>query len=54
MRLLVIEDERQAGKYVQRSLTESGFVVDLMRTGSDGMLHNDDWLIKISSSAVNY
>lgn len=37
MRLLVIEDEQKAGEYVQRGLTESGFVVDLARTGPDGL-----------------
>lgn len=37
MRLLVVEDEQKAGEYVQRGLTESGFVVDLARTGPDGL-----------------
>ncbi|AXA91373.1 heavy metal response regulator transcription factor [Massilia sp. YMA4] len=37
MRLLVIEDEQKAGEYIQKGLTESGFVVDLARTGPDGL-----------------
>lgn len=33
MRLLVVEDEQKAGEYIQKGLSESGFVVDLARTG---------------------
>lgn len=37
MRLLVVEDEPKAGEYLQRGLTESGFVVDWMKNGVDGL-----------------
>ena len=37
MRLLVVEDEQKAGEYIQKGLSESGFVVDLARTGPDGL-----------------
>lgn len=37
MRLLVIEDEQKAGEYIRKGLTESGFVVDLARSGPDGL-----------------
>lgn len=36
MKLLVVEDEIKTGEYVQQGLRESGFVVDLARTGLDG------------------
>ncbi len=36
MRILVVEDEPKAGDYLKKGLSESGFVVDLARTGSDG------------------
>lgn len=36
MRLLVVEDEEKTGDYLRQGLTESGFVVDLARTGPDG------------------
>lgn len=36
MKLLVVEDEIKTGEYVQQGLKESGFVVDLARTGLDG------------------
>ena len=36
MRILVVEDEPKAGDYLKKGLTESGFVVDLVRTGPDG------------------
>ncbi|MBV2181967.1 MAG: heavy metal response regulator transcription factor [Castellaniella sp.] len=36
MKLLLVEDEAKTGEYVQQGLTESGFVVDLARTGLDG------------------
>lgn len=36
MKLLVVEDEIKTGEYVRQGLTESGFVVDLARTGLDG------------------
>lgn len=37
MRLLVVEDEPKAGDYIQKGLSESGFVVDLVRSGTDGL-----------------
>lgn len=37
MRILVVEDEPSAGDYLRKGLTESGFVVDLARTGVDGL-----------------
>ena len=37
MRILVVEDEPKAGDYVRKGLTESGFIVDLARTGVDGL-----------------
>lgn len=37
MRILVVEDEPKAGEYLRKGLTESGFVVDLARTGPDGL-----------------
>lgn len=39
MRILLVEDEPKAGDYLRRGLTESGFVVDWVQTGPDG-LHN--------------
>lgn len=37
MRILVVEDEPKAGEYLRKGLTESGFVVDLARSGTDGL-----------------
>lgn len=37
MRILVVEDEPKAGEYLRKGLTESGFVVDLAVTGTDGL-----------------
>ena len=37
MRILVVEDEQSTGDYLVKGLTESGFVVDLARTGTDGL-----------------
>lgn len=39
MKLLVVEDELKTGEYLQQGLIESGFVVDLARTGLDGHHH---------------
>lgn len=36
MKLLIVEDEIKTGKYLQKGLTEAGFVVDLANTGLDG------------------
>jgi len=37
MRLLVIEDEIKAGEYLKKGLEESGFVVDVVANGIDGL-----------------
>ena len=37
MRILVIEDEPKTGEYLRKGLVESGFAVDLARTGPDGL-----------------
>lgn len=36
MKLLVVEDEVKTGKYLQKGLSEAGFIVDLANTGMDG------------------
>lgn len=36
MRILVVEDEPKTGDYLRKGLSESGFMVDLARTGPDG------------------
>ncbi|SDE56277.1 two-component system, OmpR family, copper resistance phosphate regulon response regulator CusR [Variovorax sp. CF079] len=36
MRILVIEDEPKLGDYLRKGLSESGFAVDLARTGIEG------------------
>lgn len=37
MRLLVVEDEDKAAKYLKKGLTENGFVVDCADNGQDGL-----------------
>ena len=37
MRILVIEDEVKTAEYVRQGLTECGYVVDCVHTGSDGL-----------------
>ncbi len=37
MKLLVVEDEPKLGDYLRKGLTESGFVVDLVRDGPAGL-----------------
>lgn len=37
MRILVVEDEPKAGEYLRKGLTESGFIVDWVQTGSEGL-----------------
>lgn len=37
MRILVVEDEAKTGDYLSKGLTESGFVIDLARTGPEGL-----------------
>jgi len=36
LKILVVEDESKTGDYLKQGLTESGFSVDLARTGLDG------------------
>lgn len=36
MKILVVEDEKKTGDYIKQGLVESGFVVELVRTGLDG------------------
>ncbi|MGY8900484.1 MAG: heavy metal response regulator transcription factor [Paraglaciecola sp.] len=36
MKILVVEDETKTGDYIKQGLAESGFVVELVRTGLDG------------------
>jgi two-component system, OmpR family, copper resistance phosphate regulon response regulator CusR len=36
MKLLVVEDEDKTADYIKQGLVESGFIVDLARTGLDG------------------
>ena len=36
LKILVVEDELKTGDYLKQGLTESGFSVDLVRTGLDG------------------
>jgi two-component system, OmpR family, copper resistance phosphate regulon response regulator CusR len=37
MKILIIEDEQKTGDYLKQGLSEAGFVVDLVRDGTDGM-----------------
>ena len=37
MKILVVEDEVKTGDYLKQGLVEAGFVVDLVRNGSDGL-----------------
>ena len=39
MRILIIEDEKKAAAYLQKGLTEQGFVVDVSMDGEEGLLH---------------
>ena len=36
MRILIVEDEAKAADYLRQGLTESGYVADVARTGTDG------------------
>ncbi len=36
MKILVVEDEPKTGDYLRKGLSESGFAVDLARTGTEG------------------
>lgn len=37
MRILIVEDERKTAGYLQKGLSESGFVVDVANRGDDGL-----------------
>lgn len=37
MRILIVEDERKTALYLQKGLSESGFVVDVANRGDDGL-----------------
>ncbi len=37
MKILIVEDELKTGDYLKQGLSEAGFVVDLVRDGTDGM-----------------
>ncbi|HGS5145671.1 TPA: heavy metal response regulator transcription factor [Vibrio parahaemolyticus] len=37
MKILIVEDEHKAGEYLQKGLIESGYVVDLVHDGVDGL-----------------
>src|SRR6201996_5022230 len=37
MKLLVIEDDREAAAYISKGLVESGYVVDVAHEGRDGL-----------------
>ena len=37
MKILVVEDEPKAGDYLKQGLSEAGFAVDLVRSGTDGL-----------------
>jgi len=37
MRILIVEDEEKAAAFLRKGLTESGFVVDTVATGEDGL-----------------
>lgn len=37
MKILIVEDEPKTGDYLKQGLTEAGFVVDLVRDGTDGL-----------------
>jgi len=37
MKVLIVEDETKTGDYLRQGLSEAGFLVDLARTGTDGL-----------------
>jgi two-component system copper resistance phosphate regulon response regulator CusR len=39
MKILIVEDEPKTGDYLKLGLVETGFVVDLVRNGTDGLHH---------------
>lgn len=38
MRILIVEDEKKTAAYLQKGLSEQGFVVDISHDGEDGLL----------------
>lgn len=47
MRLLIIEDESKTASYLQKGLTESGFIVDLATDGMEGLYLAENTLYDI-------
>jgi len=49
VKILIVEDERKTGDYLQQGLREAGFTVELARDGADGlhMLLNEDFDLAI-------
>jgi len=39
MRLLIVEDDKKVGRFLQRGLEEEHYAVDLVRSGSDGLYY---------------
>ena len=39
MKILIVEDEPKTGDYLKQGLVEAGFMVDLLRNGTDGLHH---------------
>ncbi|HER35073.1 MAG TPA: response regulator, partial [Halothiobacillaceae bacterium] len=37
MKVLIVEDERKTGQYLQQGLTEAGYTVDLSPDGVEGL-----------------
>ena len=37
MKLLIVEDEVKTASYLQRGLTENGYIVDVVHDGEDGL-----------------
>jgi two-component system, OmpR family, copper resistance phosphate regulon response regulator CusR len=47
MRLLLIEDEKKAGEYIQNGLTQNGFIVDVAENGIDGVFYEQEYVYDI-------
>lgn len=41
-KILVVEDDVATGEYIAKGLTQSGYVVDLVHDGPDGLFHASD------------
>ena len=37
MRILIVEDDQKAAKYLEKGLAENGFSVDVVNDGEDGL-----------------